>query len=47
MTEGDIPSPKEGQQWPWFSMFIQPRYMLCRLLWLSERGIALSPDPNA
>ena len=42
-----IEPPKARGSGLWFCMFIQPRYMLRRLLWLSERGIALSPGPNA
>jgi hypothetical protein len=42
-----IEPPKARGSGLWFCMFIQPRYMLCRLLWLSERGIALSPGLTA
>jgi hypothetical protein len=42
-----IEPPKARGSGLWFCMFIRPRYMLRRLLWLSERGIALSPGPNA
>jgi hypothetical protein len=31
----------------WSCMFIQPRYVLCCLPYVSRRGMALSPGPNA